>query len=336
MTTPGWREIIGADEERRFAGYAQEMGQLQRDRTDDLGGTGRALHRKTHGGVEGTLTVEGNPLGPALFAKPRTYRVYLRYSNGGSGRDSDETPGIRGLAMKLVGVEGKKVLGDAKTQDFLLIHRPVQPFRDPDEFMRFVRLSTTGSPGTLPFRVLTTFGLFRGFELLGGLARVARPPLESIVTSRWWSATPIRWGNTAARYALVPVDPPEPDFEVADGEDRYAADFAARLRQGPIRYDFAVQTWADEETTPIEDASVDWPTPYTVIGRVEIPSQELGHPRAEAVSAFVERLSFDPWHAVEDLRPLGAMMRARKYAYYASTIGRGAAPEPDGTETFSE
>jgi hypothetical protein len=330
---PGWLETIAPDEDRRFAGYAQEMGQLQRDRSVELGVSGRALHRKSHGGVAGTFTVPGDPSGPAVFAQPKTWLVYLRFSNGGSGNDSDAAPGIRGLSLKLVGVDGKKALGDARTQDFLLIHRPVQPFRDPDEFMRFVRLSTTVSMWPLPLRVLWRFGLWRGIGLLRSLAEVTEP-IDSLVTAHWWSAAPIRWGETAARYALIPVDPPEPDIPVADGDDTYAADLAARLRQGSIRYDFAVQTWVDEDSTPIEDASVDWDVPYHVVGRIEIPAQELGSPRAEAVSAFVERLSFDPWHAVEELRPVGSMMRARKYAYYASTIGRGASPEPDGTETF--
>jgi hypothetical protein len=40
-------------------------------------------------------------------------------------------------------------------------------------------------------------------------------------------------------------------------------------------------------------------------------------------------MSFDPWHAVEELRPLGAMMRARAIAYRESVIERQAAPEPD-------
>lgn len=334
MTNPGWLETVASDEERRFAGFAQEMGQLQRDRAELLGSSGRALHRKSHGGVEATFTVRGDPSGPAAFAKAKTFRAYVRYSNGGSGNERDGTPGIRGLSIKLLGVDGKKVLGDAPTQDFLLIHRPVQPFRNPDEFMRFVRLSSTESVWPLPLRILWRFGLVRGLQILWALVGVTHPKVESIVTAQWWSAAPIRWGETAARYALVPVDPPAPDIPVADGDDSYADDLAARLRQGAIRYDFAVQTWVDEETIPIEDASVDWESPYKIVGRLEIPSQELGSPRAEAVSAFVERLSFDPWHAVEDLRPLGAMMRARKFAYYASTIGRGAAPEPDGTETF--
>ncbi len=43
----------------------------------------------------------------------------------------------------------------------------------------------------------------------------------------------------------------------------------------------------------------------------------------------MEKLSFDPWHALEELRPLGAMMRARAPAYRESVIARGAAPEPE-------
>ena len=46
----------------------------------------------------------------------------------------------------------------------------------------------------------------------------------------------------------------------------------------------------------------------------------------------MERLSFDPWHAGEDFRPLGNMMRARNVAYRLSTQERGAAAEPEGTE----
>jgi hypothetical protein len=202
--------------------------------------------------------------------------------------------------------------------------------------MRFVRLSAEGSPRTLPWRILTRFGLFRGLQLLRAFAGVTRPALASVVTSQWWSAVPIRWGSTAARISLIPVDPPSPAIEVAAGDDSYAADLAARLAVGPVRYDLAVQKWADPQSTPIEDASVDWPSPYEVVGRLEVPKQDLASARSAAISAYVERLSFDPWHAVEELRPLGAMMRARKYAYYASTIGRGASKEPDGTETFPD
>jgi hypothetical protein len=42
----------------------------------------------------------------------------------------------------------------------------------------------------------------------------------------------------------------------------------------------------------------------------------------------VSRLSFDPWHAGEEHRPLGGIMRARRVTYGASVVGRKAAPEP--------
>ena len=51
-------------------------------------------------------------------------------------------------------------------------------------------------------------------------------------------------------------------------------------------------------------------------------------PEGKALAARVEAMSFDPWHACEDLRPLGAFNRARKVAYFASTTSRGASPEP--------
>jgi hypothetical protein len=50
------------------------------------------------------------------------------------------------------------------------------------------------------------------------------------------------------------------------------------------------------------------------------------------VAQLIESFSFDPWHALEEFRPLGNMMRARNAAYRLSTIERKAAPEPDGSE----
>ena len=70
------------------------------------------------------------------------------------------------------------------------------------------------------------------------------------------------------------------------------------------------------------------------MGRLTIPRQDLRLPRNRRVADFVETLSFDPWHAPEEFRPLGNMMRARNVAYRLSTQERGVAPEPDGTERF--
>jgi hypothetical protein len=341
MTEPSPTEHVAPDEDQRFAGYAEEIRAIQRRRAAKHG-AGRGLHRKAHAGVEATFTVRDDVpaalrVGP--FVPGRAYRAYVRYSNGGSRHDSDQTPDIRGLGIKLLDVDGPKVLGSARTQDFLLIHRSVQPFRTPDEFVGFARVSAAGGQATLPIRLARAFGPVRAFQMIRGILAMVRPPIASVVTTTWYSATPVRFGATAARYALRPVDPPQPAQPVPQGEGFYAADLAARLRVGPVRYDFLVQTFVDEARTPIEDASVDWSeavSPLVPLARLEIPRQDADDKRQRAISAYVETLSFDPWHAVEELRPLGAMMRARKHAYYASTQERGAAPEPDGTERFPE
>ena len=101
-----------------------------------------------------------------------------------------------------------------------------------------------------------------------------------------------------------------------------------------MSYHFRVQFFVDEEKTPIEDASRDWDAPWVTLGRLTLPKQELGSPRGQKLAAFIESLSFDPWHAPEEFRPLGNMMRARNHAYRLSTIERKAVAEPDGSEKF--
>jgi hypothetical protein len=41
----------------------------------------------------------------------------------------------------------------------------------------------------------------------------------------------------------------------------------------------------------------------------------------------VERLSFDPWHALVEHRPLGVVMRARAVAYRRAVAAHGAISE---------
>src|SRR5262245_56083005 len=79
-----------------------------------------------------------------------------------------------------------------------------------------------------------------------------------------------------------------------------------------------------------------WSTQSTreVVGRLTIPKQDMRPPRGQKLNEYVEALSFGPWHALVEHRPLGDMMRARNVAYRVSTQARKAAGEPDGSERF--
>ena len=70
-------------------------------------------------------------------------------------------------------------------------------------------------------------------------------------------------------------------------------------------------------------------TPRCAGPRRRRSKQDPDSARGKEIEALVESFSFDPWHAVEELRPLGAIMRARSAAYRESTIERKAADEPE-------
>jgi hypothetical protein len=91
----------------------------------------------------------------------------VRFSNGSAGHAPDRAPDVRGIALKIVGVPGKKLiqgLEEAKTQDFLGILTNSVPFRNPKEFVGVV-LAAAGSPLLLLPRMIGALG-FRFFGML--------------------------------------------------------------------------------------------------------------------------------------------------------------------------
>ncbi len=337
-----WKEDVAADEEVRFGRLAEQLREVQR-RESRRGQAGRALHRKGHVGVEASFEVLDDLPAPArqgLFAKPGRYRAYVRFSNGASAHQADTRGDVRGLAIKLLGVAGTKVipaLQAAQTQDFLLIQSATAPFRGPDEFVAFVRAAAR--PATAVPKLLFGVGPRRLFAVGNALRRSLSVPVPSLATIPFHSALPVRWGDYAGKYRATPVDaaPATPKSGHHRGRDRLASELGDRLTAGALRWDFAVQLYRDPTSTPIEDSSVPWSddaAPPIVVARLVIEQQDVASERGRAIAGFVEKLSFDPWHALVEHRPLGAMMRARNHAYRLSTTERAAAAEPDGSERF--
>ncbi|HVO32188.1 MAG TPA: catalase [bacterium] len=332
MASTDWRETIPADEEERFLRYANEIRELQRAATARWGAPGRGLHRKPHGGFHAEFRVLPDlpaELRAGLFAAPKTFHAVVRFSNGSQHRQADRTGDVRGLAVKVLGVDGKKALGNARTQDFLAIPSSATPFRTADEFVAFVR-AASGSQALLFPRFARDVGLSRALKILPRLAKGVSVPPASLAGITYYSALPVRWGAHAARYSFAPATPvsaPPPD---KSDREYLMHDLVARVKNGPLEWEMRAQLFADESTTPIEDASIDWPTPWVKVGTLTIPAQDAESAPGRALAERVESMSFDPWHALEEHRPLGNFMRARKHAYFSSTQERRAAPEPEG------
>jgi hypothetical protein len=98
-----------------------------------------------------------------------------------------------------------------------------------------------------------------------------------------------------------------------------------------VRFDFLLQFFEEKALTPIEDTSVRWTpetAPFVKVAQIRIPSCDLNDPATDNLSEQVSQLAFTPWHATEDHRPLGNVMRARRIAYQASSNFRHHNPEP--------
>jgi hypothetical protein len=334
-----WKENIDPGEAARLEMYAETLHAIQKKR-DAQGPVGRALHPKGHLGLKAEFTVLPDLPDYAkvgIFAQPATYQAYVRFSNGGGTSNDDRQGDIRAIAVKLLGVGGKKIihgLENAPTQDFLLIGAPALPFKNADEFVPFV--TNIGKPLGL-LSIIFKVGLGRTLAIIKTVTSAPKRPTISLATMRYYSAASIQFGPYAAHYTLKPHAVDAPGAQPGQTPNYLAEEFSARIKREAVVYDFAVQFFVDETQTPIEDTSVVWKeevSPFVTLGRLTISPQDPDSALGRKLHEFIEKLSFDIWHAPEEFRPLGNIMRARRVAYKASAKERQALAEPDGSEKF--
>jgi len=324
----------------------------------------RDQHPKQHGCVRARFIVAknlGDPYRQGLFQEEKVYDAWIRLSNGGQ-RD-DRKPDAHGMAVKLMGVDGPKVLAnerDTTTQDFVMVDNPTFFLRGAVEYGRFsdLLLKARGNePSNLhnalgfflsgPVRGLSTLfllSLFQGRLLTFlRLIRFASKRIANPVTTRYWSTTPYKFGDTCMKFSAVPAEFPGGLPAEAPDDDSYdaLAEFLrpavaaepvttppkARspdyLREALSRtlalrgavFLFQVQLFKDDQTTPIDDPTVEWPedtAPFQTVARIWIPKQVFDTPGR---MAFGENLSFTPWHAIPAHEPLGEINAVRKDVY---------------------
>ena len=320
-----WKETVTPGEADRYASYAAVFAEIQNRKSapDDAG---RALHRKQLTAAQGTFEVlDGLPefAQHGLFATPGVYEAWIRLSNGGMDKARDSMPDIRGFAFKVLGVQGDSALanGPAKSQDFLLINQEAFAFAGSADFVDFVSAASHGNGPLLNF-------LFKRYGILGGSARLGRMlktvarPFGCFATEPLFSAVPMACGPYAVRVRLEPAAANGASSPNAKAD--WGAAFCAKLAGQALHWDLQLQPYTSEALTPIEDASVNWPTPYMTVARLMLPAQDGNSAEGRAFANSAEAAVFDPWQALAEHRPLGDVQRARKVVYFQSQKGRGA------------
>jgi hypothetical protein len=272
-----------------------------------------------------------------LFAAPRTFPAWIRFASATDAPDTEKD--FRGMSIKLMQVEGSKLLGagDASgdTHDFVLNSHPVLFVGNPEDFRDFVDYNLNSSP------LLFFLNPFNPHIRELRIVRAGRRHHSSHLAISYWSTTPYLFGEgRAVKYAARPCrqdrerELPE---ELTDGYLRDA--MREQLAADGACFDFMVQFQVDAERMPVEDATVEWDealSPFRTVARIDIPPQTFESPRQ---MAFCENLAFNPWQSLPEHRPLGGINRVRKDLYQELAEFRHQRngvtyTEPTGDETF--
>jgi hypothetical protein len=307
----------------------------------------RDQHAKSHGVLRGELTVYTDlppHLRQGLFATPATYPVIARISTAGGEIRSDQVHLLRGMAIKVLGVNGPKVLpdDDGVAQDFLLVNEPTITFGDVHAYRKAMPLAAmlAKAPdvavkvaGTLA-RVVT--GVLRTVHIPPPQpVELFAVPNNHILGQTFHSMGALRYGEYIAKLSAAPLSESVRAFvdrpiDGALGDDalrKLVVDFFA---SNSAEYELRAQLCKDLTVMPVEDASKRWPdtgsahqpiaSPHQPIAKIIFPAQNAYSPARRAYAD--DALSFNPWHALADHRPLGSINRVRIKVYEASTAFR--------------
>jgi hypothetical protein len=304
------KETIAADEPQliaEFIAFLREAS-IKRHRTGPIL---RFNQGRATGCVEAEFTV-ADDLPPehrvGLFARPRTYRAWIRFANASS--HSDKQKDIRGMSIKVFDVPGENLTPGSTTHDFVLNSHSIMVAPDTRAFLELLKSMEEGGLQRALYFVTHPRSARIGFA--------ARDNPASHLDISYWSTTPYLFGaDRAVKYIARPAAPGAASPPDPLTDDYLLRALRTRLERAEASFDFMVQFQSDSRSTPIEDASVEWrerDSPYRRVARVRIPPQRIDDP---ARTSTCEEISFNPWNAPVDHRPLGNMNRARREIYWA-------------------
>lgn len=332
-------EVPEPDEDKTELELTQTLLGIGETTYKDTGLGLRTVHAKSHGILRGTFTVLDLPAlyRQGIFASPQSHACIARLSTSPGDLLDDKVSTPRGLALKVIGVDGDRLPGSENdtTQDFLTVNAPVFLAPTAKKFagnLKLLAATTDRVPRLkLAFSALAG-GIEKVLEAVGTesatLKGMGGHPHTHILGETFFSAVPFLFGPYMAKWQIVPVSPELlalQDVKVdLDGHpdglrEAVSQHFAAQGGE----WEFRVQLCTDLEKMPIEDASVEWPqelSPFVTVARIRMEPQVSWDD--EIAASLNDGLSFSVWHGIAAHRPLGSVNRVRRRAYASSAAER--------------
>lgn len=284
----------------------------------------RPVFAKAHACLKGEFIVNDGldeNLRVGVFAE-KSFPAIVRFSNDGPPRP-DQEGSARGMAIKLLGVKGPKLLdgeNEATTQDFIMQNWPIFFADNAEQFFEFTQAIIEG-------RLDAWFETNkRNKQILEDIkAQDLRDPLDGT----YWTPTPYRLGATPMKYMVEPVEckcDKEPcgkrtiDLSKPNKHKHFLkVNMAEHIKNQDACFSFSVQLFSNEHVTPIDHAMTAWTTPFTPVAKLVLKKGQAinvaNDKEIEKVDEACDSLSYNPWHAIAEHEPLGTINAARKVVY---------------------
>jgi catalase len=325
-------EQIPADEAALTQGIIEDairVVEQHRDNTRVM----RDAHAKAHGCVKAEVTVSPNidrDLQRGVFSEPgQTWQAWMRLSNGNAYPQFDRARDARGMAIKLLDVPGEKLSKSpqhANEQDFVMFNHPAFFVRDVAEYKSNFAAQADGKKALafFPSWNPTTWEIRHLIIALKTLS----PAPETPVATTYNSIAPFKLGEHNIKYRVIPQPEACPPYQLPEQNQdlpnflRNALYQQLSLDRVPACFALQVQQQNPEYYMPIEDPSVEWSeriSPFETVATIRVPAQDFD---SREQNLFCDNLSYNPWHALPEHRPIGGINRLRKAVYEAVSVYR--------------
>lgn len=319
-------EIVAPDEAETIQGLVDTMRSINEKTLEDSGHANRSVHAKAHALLKGTLTVHsGLPphLAQGIFAGENSYPVVLRFSTNPGDILDDAISAPRGLALKVIGIEGDRLPGSEglATQDFVMIDAPAFSAPDAKAFLKSLKMmaaTTDKAEGAKKVLSSVLRGAERLLEAMGGqsatLTQLGGHPQTNPAGSTYYTQVPLRHGPYMAKLSVAPVSPElkeltDATVDLKGNPDGLRATLKKFFAKTGGEWEVRVQLLTDRDSMPVEDASVPWPedkSPYLTVATIKAePQSSYDEVRHQTLD---EALAFSPWDGIEAHRPIGSIM----------------------------
>lgn len=334
-------ETIQPDEQETIQGLNETFDTILGKTANDYGHAVRSVHAKAHGILQGKMEVkDGLPpeLAQGLFAHPGTYTVFMRISTNAGDILPDLIALPRGLAMKVVGVDGDRLPDAAgRSQDFVMVNGPVFQAKTADKFLGSLKLlakTTDRMEGTKKVMSSVLQTVNNALEAVGVSSSTVQSmggaPNIDPLGETYFSVTPFRYGDYVAKFSLKPVSSDltrltGKEIDASVREDAIRETVQAEMQTISGEWEFQVQLCRDTDAQPIEDPTVEWDqqeAPFITVATVTAAPQDSWSD--EQVRKVNEEMRFSVWTGLAAHQPLGNINRARKTPYEHSAHFRAS------------